>query len=319
MVIGIFVFLVLAALIAGCGVWIFKSNEDMYVKEWGNSLTDEQKAHNSKLKKNIKLAIVCICILSIGVITLPFSFHTVDATEVAVVRSLGKIKDVRSSGTSFDFWMTNSYSKYDTKVQEVNLDDMAYSSDAQQMTLNIKFQYQIIPDKVIDIAKQYGSLKTLENRITPVVRDKVKSVLSKSTAMNIISTRESLSGTAFEAVKEALDDTYFVNITGVAITNIDFSDQFEKAVEEKMVAEQKQLKAEYENATKIAKAEAEAKAKILAAEGTAKANELLQKTLTDKVLQEMYINKWDGKLPQVVAGEETGIMIPSLGNSEEKK
>lgn len=316
MVIGIFVFIVLAALIAGCGVWIYKSNEDMYIKDWGKSLTDEERAHNSKLKKNIKLAVVGICILSIGVITLPFSFHTVDATEIAVVRSLGKIKDVRGAGTSFDLWMTNSYSKYDTKVKEVNLDDMAYSSDAQQMTLNIKFQYQIIPDKVIDIAKQYGSLGTLEARITPVVRDKVKAVLSKSTAMNIISTRETLSGAAFEAVKEALDDTYFVNITSVAITNIDFSDQFESAVEEKMIAEQKQLKAEYENATKIAKAEAEAKAKILAAEGTAKANELLQKTLTDKVLQEMYINKWDGKLPQVVAGEDATLMIPSMNNTD---
>ena len=317
MVIGILVFIVLAALIAGCIVLIYKSNDNLYSERYGEKLTDEQKVYNSKLKKKIKLIVVGVCILSIGLIALPWSFHTVDATEIAVVRSLGKIKDVRGAGTSFDLWLTNSYSKYDTKVQEVNLDDMAYSSDAQQMTFNIKFQYQIIPDKVIDIAKQYGSLKTLEARITPVVRDKVKSVLSKSTAMNIISTRESLSGAAFGAVKEALDDTYFVNITSVAITNIDFSDQFETAVEEKMIAEQKQLKAEYENATKVANAEAEAKAKILAAEGTAKANELLQKTLTDKVLQEMYINKWDGKLPQVIAGEETGIMIPSLGNSKE--
>ena len=315
MVIGIFVFIILAALIAGCAVLIYKSNNDKYVKDWGNSLTDEQKSHNANLNKKIKLAIIGICILSIGVITLPFSFHTVDATEIAVVRSLGRIKDVRGAGTSFDLWMTNSYSKYDTKVQEVNLDDMAYSSDAQQMTLSIKFQYQIIPDKVVDIAKQYGSLSTFEARITPVVRDKVKAVLSKSTAMNIISTRETLSGAAFEAVKAAIGDKYFVNITGVAITNIDFSDQFEKAVEEKMVAEQKALKAEYENEAKIAKAEADAKAKILAAEGSAKANELLQKTLTDKVLQEMYINKWDGKLPQVVAGEDATLMIPSINNT----
>ena len=46
----------------------------------------------------------------------------------------------------------------------------------------------------------------------------------------------------------------------------------------------------------------------------AKANELLEKSLTDKVIQEKYIAKWDGKMPSVVAGEDTGIMIPSLGN-----
>ena len=69
MVIGIFVFLILAALIGGCGFWIYKSNDDMHVKDWNNALTDEQKAHNNKLKKNIKLAVVCICVLLIGVIT----------------------------------------------------------------------------------------------------------------------------------------------------------------------------------------------------------------------------------------------------------
>ena len=47
-----------------------------------------------------------------------------------------------------------------------------------------------------------------------------------------------------------------------------------------------------------------------------KANELLQKTLTDKILQEMYIDKWDGKLPQVVAGENASLMIPSINTAE---
>lgn len=79
-----------------------------------------------------------------------------------------------------------------------------------------------------------------------------------------------------------------------------------------MVAEQKQLKAEYDNQTKIAQAEAEAKAKIVSAEAEAKSNELLEKSLSELILREMYIEKWDGKLPNVVAGEDAAtIMIPS--------
>jgi len=92
-----------------------------------------------------------------------------------------------------------------------------------------------------------------------------------------------------------------VNVVAVVLTNIDFSDAFEQAVEEKMIAEQLQLKAEYENQTKVAQAEAEAKAKLIAAEAEAKSNELLEQSLTDKILREMYINKWDGKLPSVVS------------------
>ena len=62
-----------------------------------------------------------------------------------------------------------------------------------------------------------------------------------------------------EAIKGAIGGEYFVNVTTVVLTNIDFSDAFETAVEEKMVAEQMQLKAQYENQTKVAEAEADAK------------------------------------------------------------
>ena len=45
-----------------------------------------------------------------------------------------------------------------------------------------------------------------------------------------------------------------------------FAASFEKAVEDKMIAEQAKLKADYENQTKIAQAEAEAEARLKAAE-----------------------------------------------------
>ena len=247
-------------------------------------------------------------------IIVPFSFHTVNSGELAVVKNLGKITDVRDAGTNFDLWITTSYQKYDTKVQNVEITTAAYSSDAQTMDVVMTLQYQVMPDKVKDIAIQYGTLEVLQNRIQSIVIEKTKSVLSSHKAMDIIANRAAISPEVEAAVKEAVDSDYFVSITAVVLTNIDFSDSFEKAVEDKMIAEQAKLKAEYDNETKIAKAEADAKAKIVAAEAEAKANELLEKSLTDKILQEMYIDKWDGKLPQVVAGEDVGIMIPSMTN-----
>ena len=212
--------------------------------------------------------------------------------------------------------MTNTYIKYDTKVQEVNIEDMAYSSDAQQMTLNIKFQYQIMPEKAKDIATKYGKLSSLEARIQPIVIEKVKSMLSKHTAMNIIANRSQLSPDAEELVKSALGEEYYINVVSVSLTNIDFSDQFETAVEDKMIAEQAKLKAEYENEKKVAQAEADAKAKILSAEAEAKANELLEKSLTDKILQETYLDKWNGELPMVVTDGEMMFQIPELDEGE---
>jgi regulator of protease activity HflC (stomatin/prohibitin superfamily) len=113
-------------------------------------------------------------------------------------------------------------------------------------------------------------------------------------------------------VKDALGKEYYINVISVSLTNIDFSDQFETAVEDKMIAEQQQLKAEYENQTKVAKAKADAEAKLVAAEAEAEANRLLERSLTDKILQEMYLDKWDGKLPQVVTDGDTIMQIPEL-------
>ena len=295
MALGIILGIIIGILAVGAGIWSF-SEFDCGSEARG------------------AIAFILTAVLILVFIIVPFSMHTVDTGKVAVVKHLGKVKTVRESGTYYDFWMTNSYVTYDTKVQEVNIEDMAYSSDAQQMTLNIKFQYQIMPNKVKDITTKYGKLSSLEARIKPIVIEKVKSMLSKHTAMNIIANRSRLSPDAEELVKDALGAEYYINVVSVSLTNIDFSDQFETAVEDKMIAEQAKLKAEYENEKKVAQAEADAKAKILAAEAEAKANELLEKSLTDKILQEMYLDKWDGKLPQVVTDGETIFQIPELSN-----
>jgi regulator of protease activity HflC (stomatin/prohibitin superfamily) len=130
--------------------------------------------------------------------------------------------------------------------------------------------------------------------------------------MNIIAQRSAMSPAVEKVIMDAVGDEYYVNIIAVVITNIDFSDAFEQAVEEKMVAEQQQLKADYENKTKVSRAEADANAKIIAAKAEAEANALLEKSLTDKILQEMYIDKWNGELPEVMSGADgLSIMIPS--------
>lgn len=251
------------------------------------------------------LVLAILCCLSF--IIVPFSFHTVDSGEIAVVRNLGKITGTRDAGTNFDLWVTTSYQKYDTKVQNVDITTAAYSSDAQTMDVAMTLQYQIMPDKVIDIATQYGTLDVLQGRIQSIVIEKTKAALSSHKAMDIIANRASISPEVELAIKEAVGDNYYVSITAVVLTNIDFSDAFEKAVEDKMIAEQAKLKAEYDNETKIAKAEADAQALMIAAQAEAEANKLLTQSLTEQVLESKFYDKWDGKLPQVM-GEGSAIL-----------
>ena len=85
-----------------------------------------------------------------------------------------------------------------------------------------------------------------------------------------------------------------------------------------------------ENKTSVEKAEAAAKVKLtqaqadadalkISAEAEAEANKVLQESLTDVILQEMYIEKWDGQLPKVSNGSDMMLDVSSLVNDDSKK
>lgn len=312
-------------------------------------------------------------VFAILLICIPASFHTVEAGELAVVKHLGQISGVRNAGTYFNFWMTDTYQLYDAKVQSINIKTQTYSSDAQTMDIDMTIQYQIDPTKAVEIASNYGSLETLESKIQSVSIEQMKSVLAAYTAAEIIANRAAMSPNVAEAVNNTITDNYYVDITTVVLTDISFSDVYEKAVEDQMVAEREKQKAiiqaEQERETAIIKAEQEretarieAEAKLLAAKGDADAQRAiadaeaytasikiveLARTLGYKVTETLvtdsetetivathysiewgddkagkqaildyikyleYLAKWDGKLPDVVAGDQLSILIPS--------
>lgn len=197
---------------------------------------------------------------------IPFSFRTVEAGEVAVVKHMGEATHIRTAGTYFDFWITEKYERYDAKVQNMDITASAYSKDAQTMDIAMTVQYQIDTSKAIEIANHYGTLDTLANRIQSISVEKAKSTLSAYSAMTIIETRATISPEVEQAIKDSVDDNYYVNIEAVVLTNIDFSDAFEQTVEDKMIAEQEKLKAEYEKETAIVNAEKELEVAKLNAE-----------------------------------------------------
>lgn len=208
--------------------------------------------------KNIVRGIIYILLAFLSLLTIivvPGSIHQVEAGQVAVVKVWGEAKEIRSAGLYYDFWLSHHYDIYDAKVQQVTMKTNAYSKDAQTMDIELVVQYQIQQEKAVDIAKVYGGLEMLENRIETVSIEKTKSVLSKKQAMSIIETRQTVSQDVEEAIRTAITEEYFVNITTVVLTDISFSDAFEKTVEDKMIAEQEKLKAEYEKERAIIQAE----------------------------------------------------------------
>ena len=326
------------------------------------------RLYQTKLKKLSLSGTIVILVAILCLVFIPGSFHTVEAGQIAVVKHLGEARNVRTAGTYFDFWMTEKYEYYDAKVQNMDINTQAYSKDAQTMIITMNVQYKIDDSKVIEIANQYGTIDLLANRIESIAIEKTKATLSSYSAMNIIETRSTISPLVEETIKNAVNEEYCVDIVAVVLTNIDFSDAFEKTVEDKMIAEQEKLKAEYEKATAIVNAEKElevaklqAQAKLERAKADAEAQievaraeaqtvklksvevaralgfKINETEITDedgvvtaveyeidfegKSVEEIqlitdylkyieYLSKWDGELPDVVAGDSASIMIP---------
>jgi regulator of protease activity HflC (stomatin/prohibitin superfamily) len=237
----------------------------------------QYKKDKKILRNKRKFAFIGAIVALVAFVIVPFSFHQVDTGEIAVVKQYGKVVDTRTAGLNFDLWFIRTYEKYDLKTQETTQEIAAYSSDAQTMTGTLTIQYKIKADKVLEINETYGSLSVLSERISSVAVEKAKVVLSSQSAMQIIENRGTLSQRLNDEITSAMQG-YNVDITLAVITNIDFSDAFEKVVEDKMIAEQEKMKAEYEKEKAIIQAEQQlevakkqAEAELAKAEGEAKA------------------------------------------------
>ena len=236
------------------------------------------------MEENVGVSIgagIVALLMLILFIFLPWNFKTVENGEIAVVKNLGQVVDVREPGMHTDFWMTTAYVRLDTKVRQVDITTASYSNDKQTMDIQMTVQYQIKKDYAKEIVIHYGTLEMLESRIQSVAIERTKAIMSSYTADSLIEQRSLISAAVATAVEEALSESYYIDITNVALTNIDFSDAYEAAVEQKMIATQEveRAKAEAQKAEETAKgqlkvAEQEALAKIAAAEADAKAKEL---------------------------------------------
>lgn len=330
----------------------------------GGKEPDAPKEEEPKKKKEGKplfiASIVAFVILLGLIITVPASFHQINTGEVAVVRQLGKIVGTRHAGTHFDFHLINKYEIYDAKVQQDKITTAAYSKDGQTMELEVFLQYQVQSENIVEIATQYGSLDALQARIETQTIEKTKAVMSSAEAMTIIKNRASFSNDVSAAVREGISSDYYVNVRDVVLTNIDFTDEFEKSVEDKVIAEQQKQAAITRAEAELEVAKLEAQKKIEEANGNAEAQLILAQasakaatskivelskslgytvteskdeatgivtyvintnsglgpekfgTLVEGYLQYLaYLEKWDGKLPEVVSGDGAlSIIVP---------
>ncbi|HRU40132.1 MAG TPA: SPFH domain-containing protein, partial [Candidatus Goldiibacteriota bacterium] len=161
------------------------------------------------------------------------------------------------------------------------------------------------PEKVNVIYQTIGDENdVLGDIMHPAINEVIKAACAKRNAEAILVEREILKKDVDDAFKLRMEK-YGIIVVDINLVSFDFSKEFNAAIEAKQVAEQEAKKALY-----IAKkAEAEAQARINQAKGEAEAQKLQKTTLSGIMIKKMWIDKWDGKLPKVIAGNSNGMIL----------
>lgn len=223
----------------------------------------------------------------IALILLVTSITTVDVGERKLVTGFGQIKGTLTEGMHFvnPFYNLHTFTirnnKYETTAS-------AASNDLQTASISVAVNYNIDESKITDIYRTYGSDYT--NKIfTQNVQEAVKSISAKYTASELITKREQVKADMKAKLQEMTVDV--ITITDIAVTNIDFSDSFDKAVEAKVVADQQAQEAKSQLEKKRLEAEA---IKVQA--------EAINNSGGAEYVQLKAIEKWNGVLPTTTGG-----------------
>ncbi len=190
------------------------------------------------------------------------------------------------------------------------------SKDGSEFHVSPLLNYSVKREKVPYIFAKYRvELAMIESGfLKTAVYDAFRVVANSYTADELISNRQQFEIKVRKVLESQLSPEGF--ILSQFTSNLIYPTTFKKAIEAKnnavqtaLTAENQVKTAEAEAKIKIARAEGNAKAMLTQAKAEAEANQLKQRTLTPMLIQQQWIEKWNGHLPSTMLGDKTTPMI----------
>jgi regulator of protease activity HflC (stomatin/prohibitin superfamily) len=201
----------------------------------------------------------------------------------------------------------------------------AASKDLQAVHVEMVLNSRLIPERAPDVYRNIG-LNYINVIVDPAAQEVLKANTATHNAAEILVRRQAIKGDVQRDLTAWLAK-YGIEMKEAALANIRFDAAYEKAVEAKQIEEQKAEQKRYElvqaqRQAEIAAAEAKGKgdaareeargvAEALRLKGEAEAayNAKVAASLTASLLQQQYLSRWDGKLPQYSLG---GSAVPFI-------
>ncbi len=189
----------------------------------------------------------------------------------------------------------NMVYEYPTFVQTVDYPAFEVNSkDGSKFTIDPSALIKIQDGKTPTIFKKYRKDldDVIEHTLYVLIKDAARIEFNNYNADEIVSMRSAVDKSFEDKVRTALETEGF-DLEQLT-PGIRYPESYENAIDAKNRAVQQKLQVENE----VAVAKAEAEKLLVAARAEAEANRLREQALTPAILEKMWIEKWDGKLPQ---------------------
>lgn len=261
----------------------------------------------NKSKPLHKYITTAIVIFSVIVLLFASTF-VIPPGHRGVLVTMGKVSPVFApEGFGFKMPFVTSVLPISVRQQTKTSQADCYSSDLQQITVELKVLYRISESKIVKIFQEYSG-DPFDSLVSPRVSEALKEVTALQSAEQIVKKREEIKSKALIAAKAKIGD--LILIEDVVIQDVALSEELETAIEAKMVQEQEAAKAKFIQQ----KAEIEANTAIIRAKGEAEAIRVRGRALQESpgLVQLQIVEKWNGISPLVVGGGGSGanILLP---------
>ena len=248
----------------------------------------------------------------------------VNSGHVGVVHRLGAVQEKPlAEGPHLKVPFLDAVEEVDIRLRKAENKATAASKDLQVVSTQVAVQYSLNGATMPQTYQNIGLRAAVETTaIDPGITESVKAITAQYTAEELVTQRAQVKAKIQEAIEAFVNTTLeqkgvigAVQLANVAITDFEFSAEFNRAIEEKVQAEQEALKAQNEKLRRVTQAEAAAAERRLAAdaeaytltvesEARAAAIRREAEALKDNpdLIQLRIAEKWDGQLPQISGG-----------------
>jgi regulator of protease activity HflC (stomatin/prohibitin superfamily) len=259
-------------------------------------------------------------IVLLGIVAINGAWYTVDQGERGVHLRNGAIIGTAEPGLGFKMPFFDTVAKISTQTHTVSYEQLtAYSRDQQPASIRASVTFTVPPSRVEEIYSNFKTIDSMVDRLVDrQVPTQIENIFGKYTAISVVQERARFVADVDEAIKKAIIGP--VEITSVQIENIDFSDAYEKSVEDRMRAEvevqtQRQnldkekvsaqiavTQAQAQADSELARAKAEAEAIRIRGEAEAAAIKMRAEALAQNqnLIELTKAERWNGQLPTTV-------------------